>query len=95
MTDGPDPAAAGRLEIGRVGRPHGLRGDVTVLAVSNRPERFAPGSVLHAGDRELVVATARPHQRGWVVHFEGVDDRDGAEGIRGREIGRASCRERV
>ncbi len=83
MTDGPDAAAPGRLEIGRVGRPHGLRGDVTVAAVSNRPERFAPGSVLYSGDRELVVMTARQQPRGWVVHFQGVDDRDGAERIRG------------
>ncbi len=48
-----------RLEVGRVGRAHGLKGDVTVTLTSDRRERLDPGSVLFAGDRELVVATAR------------------------------------
>ena len=42
-----------RLEVGRIGRAHGLQGEVHVAPISNRPERFAPGSVLFAGEREL------------------------------------------
>ena len=38
-----------RLEVGRVGRAHGLRGEVHVVAVTNRSERFAPGSLLFVG----------------------------------------------
>jgi 16S rRNA processing protein RimM len=72
-----------RLEVGRVGRVHGLRGEVHVVAVTNRPERFAPGSRLFVGDRELVVASARPSGSGWVVQFAGVVDRTGAEALRG------------
>jgi 16S rRNA processing protein RimM len=75
--------AAGELEVGRVGRPHGVRGEVSIVFVSNRPERTAPGAVLHAGDRELVVASARRHQDRWLVRFEGVDGRDAAEALRG------------
>jgi 16S rRNA processing protein RimM len=71
-----------RLEVGRVGRPHGLKGDVTVVLVSDRDERTQPGAVLHAGDRELVVETARRRRQGWVVHFAGVTDVDGAEALR-------------
>ncbi len=71
-----------RLEVGRVGRAHGLHGEVSVVPVSNRPERFAPGSVLYAGDRALVITAARPHQDRWLVRFEGVDDREGAEALR-------------
>jgi 16S rRNA processing protein RimM len=70
------------LEVGRIGRAHGLKGEVAVTAISSRPERFAPGSKLFAGDRELVVRSARPHQDRWLVFFEGVDDRTTAEALR-------------
>jgi 16S rRNA processing protein RimM len=74
------------LEVGRVGRAHGLRGEVHVVAVSNVAARFEPGSQLHVGDRLLVVDTARPAGNGWVVHFAGVDDRNAAEALRGRPV---------
>ena len=72
-----------RLEVGRVGRAHGLRGEVHVVAVTNRPERFASGSRLFVGDRELVVERARASGSGWVVQFAGVGNRDSAEALRG------------
>jgi 16S rRNA processing protein RimM len=74
------------LEVGRVGRAHGLRGEVHVVAVSNVAERFAPGSELVVGDRPLVIRTARAAGTGWVVQFSGVDDRDSAERLRGRSV---------
>jgi 16S rRNA processing protein RimM len=80
----PDPGA--RLVVGRVGRAHGLRGEVAVTFSSNRPERRAPGAVLYAGDRKLVVDAARPHQGRMLVHFEGVDDRTAAERLLGEEL---------
>jgi len=72
-----------RLEVGRIGRAHGLRGEVAVSLSSNRTERLAPGEVLFAGDREFVVRAARPHGGRWLVQFEGVSDRDAAEALRG------------
>jgi ribosomal 30S subunit maturation factor RimM len=41
------------LEIGRLVKPHGLRGDIIVSLVTNRPERLAPGSVLNTDAGEL------------------------------------------
>ena len=75
-----------RLEVGRVGRAHGLRGEVHVVAVTNRPERFARGSKLFVGDRELVIESSRPSGSGWVVQFAGVGDRNAAEGLRGSTV---------
>jgi 16S rRNA processing protein RimM len=75
-----------RLEIGRIGRAHGLRGEVSVAPISNRPERFTVGSRLFVDDRALVIATVRPHQERWLVRFEGVDDRTAAEALRGRVL---------
>ena len=75
-----------RLEVGRVGRAHGLRGEVHVVAVTNRPERFARGSRLFVGDRELVIHSSRPSGSGWVVQFAGIDDRNAAEALRGLTV---------
>ena len=78
------------LEVGRIGRAHGLRGEVAVTFLSDRPERVAPGSVLSARSersdaaaRELVIAESRRHQQRWLLRFEGVDDRDAAAELTG------------
>jgi len=72
-----------RLELGRVGRPHGVGGEVVVTMRTDRSERTATGAVLYAGERTLVVESARPHQGRWLVRFEGVTDRNAAEELRG------------
>lgn len=71
------------LEVGRIGRAHGLRGEVAVTFTSNRPERWQVGSVLRTGSRELLVVSARPHQQRMLLCFEGVEDRDAAEQLLG------------
>ncbi len=72
-----------RLEVGRIGRAHGLRGEVSVTLSSDRLERLAAGSALDAEGRRLVVASARPHSGRWLVCFEGVTDRTDAESLLG------------
>ncbi len=74
---------AGRLEVGRIGRAHGLRGEIAVALTSERVERLAPGASVWADDRELVVVKARPHQHRWLVCFDGVGDRTAAEALQG------------
>lgn len=74
------------LEVGRIGKAHGLRGDVLVSLSTDRPERVAPGSVLRTGDVDLLVVRSTPHQDRWIVHFEGIDGRDAAEALRGRAL---------
>ena len=80
------PGAGDRLIVGRIGRAHGLRGEVAVRFSSNRPERAEPGSVLYAGERELVVDLARPHQGRMLVHFRGIENRNAAEALQGLEL---------
>jgi 16S rRNA processing protein RimM len=75
-----------RLEVGRVGKPHGLRGEVVIVPITNRAERFAVGQCMWSGDRELVIATSRPHQGGRLVRFEGIEDRNAAEALRGATL---------
>jgi 16S rRNA processing protein RimM len=72
-----------QLEIGRIGKAHGLRGEVVVEAISNRDERFLPGSLLYVAGVPRAIATARLHQNRWLVRFEGIEDRTAAEALRG------------
>ena len=84
--------AGDRLEVGRIVKAHGIRGEVIVEAVSNRRERFAAGAVLYAGERALTVGRASPHggpdpagrigRARWIVSFDGVVDRNEAERMR-------------
>ena len=71
------------LEVGRVAKPHGLRGEVIVQLVTNRTERVAAGAVLLSDAGPLKVLTSTPHQGRWIVAFAGVEDRAAAEAIRG------------
>jgi 16S rRNA processing protein RimM len=78
--------------IARIGKPHGIRGEVTLDVRTDEPERrFAPGTTLRAeapagADRRpssLTVARARWHQTTLLVTFEELADRTAAEAARG------------
>ncbi|ACY98959.1 MULTISPECIES: ribosome maturation factor RimM [Thermomonospora] len=76
-----------QVVVGRIGRPHGVRGEVTVDVRTDDPDaRFAPGAVLdtdppHLGP--LTVERARWHVGRLLLRFTGVDDRTAAEKLRG------------
>jgi 16S rRNA processing protein RimM len=71
------------LEVGRITKPHGVRGDVLVLLSTERTERLDPGSVLDTDRGPLTVVSSSRHQDRWIVHFDGFTDRDQAETWRG------------
>lgn len=67
-------------EVGRIGRAHGVRGELYVSLITDRVERLAPGARLLAGSRWLTVVESREQQRQkWLVRFDGVADRTAAE----------------
>jgi 16S rRNA processing protein RimM len=76
--------------VGRIGRPHGVRGEVTVEVRTDDPElRFVPGAVLRTdpADRGPITIT-RVHWHGTtlLLSIEGVDSREAAEGVRNTEL---------
>lgn len=75
------------LEVGRIVRPHGLRGHVVVELWTNRDERVRAGAVLQAGARRLVVHSSSrlPPSGGrerWLVGFDDLATREDAEALR-------------
>jgi len=77
-----------QLVIGRIGRAHGVRGDLFVEPMTDEPDhRYADGTVLMTSDdTTLTVATSKWHSGRFVVHFAGVDDRNAAEALRGQTL---------
>ncbi len=79
--DGTEPAPL--LGVGKIVKPHGLRGDVIVSLTTNRDERAAAGSVLHTADgRSFEIVRSSPHGGRYIVTFRGVDGIDAAESLR-------------
>ena len=70
--------------VGKVTKAHGLRGEVTVLPLTDNPDRFAPGNVVYLQDgRALSIREARDNGARLLVTFEGVGDRTAAEALGG------------
>ena len=82
-----------RVIVGRIGRPHGIRGEVVIGVRTDEPDlRFAVGTSLDvveqadepAGGQQLTVASARWHSGQLLVAFAGVTDRTAAAELTGR-----------
>jgi 16S rRNA processing protein RimM len=73
------------LVDGRIGRAHGVRGEVSVEIRTDDPgARFAPGSSLATENSgPLTIETVRTHAGRLLIRFTGIDDRTAAETLRG------------
>lgn len=76
--------------VARVGKPHGLRGEVTVQVHTDDPEgRFVPGALFTtepAGAGPLELASVRVHKGIYLLGFVGHGDRNAAEALRGTRL---------
>lgn len=74
--------------VGRIGKAHGLRGEVTIAPTTDSPEqRFAPGSRLSSPTAGALTVRQQRWQAGTlVVAFEQAADRSAAEALRGTEL---------
>ncbi|MGW7756858.1 ribosome maturation factor RimM [Streptomyces violaceusniger] len=75
-----------QLVVARIGRAHGIKGEVTVEVRTDEPElRLGPGAVLTtepASAGPLTIETGRVHSGRLLLRFEGVRDRSAAEALR-------------
>jgi len=97
--DGRSPTGTGGsgryLVVGRLRKPHGLKGEVSLFPLSDTPERaFAPGQALVLLNLEgetvagpFTVERSRGYHREWLVKFAKLDERDEVESWRGLFLG--------
>lgn len=83
-------AGTGLALVARVGKPHGLRGEVTVQLHTDDPgRRLAVNETLECEPPTrgpLTIATVRVHQGVYLLGFESVSDREGAEALRNTRL---------
>ncbi|HEU0250790.1 MAG TPA: ribosome maturation factor RimM [Solirubrobacteraceae bacterium] len=72
------------MSAGRVGRPHGLDGSFYVTGA--RPRLLAVGTVVALGEKASEIVRRRGTDRRPIVHVQGIEDRGGAEAVRGLEL---------
>jgi 16S rRNA processing protein RimM len=76
--------------VGRIGRPHGVRGEVTVEVRTDDPDlRFVPGAVLRTDPPErgpITITGVHWHSGTLLLRLEGVDSREAAEAVRNTEL---------
>jgi 16S rRNA processing protein RimM len=76
----------GLLQVGRVGRPHGIKGDLFLDLTTDRHERAAVDArLLIAGKWYVVERSARSNDR-WRVHLTGVESREQAQALTGKAM---------
>ena len=77
------------VAVGRIGRAHGVQGEVAVAPLSEVAERFQPGSRVVLDEdpgRVLEVVGVRRHRDRLLVTFAGIADRTAAAGLAGRYL---------
>jgi len=73
-----------KLNVGRIGKAHGILGEATIEVRTDEAEdRFAIGAVLETESHgNLTVASARVHNGILLLSFDGIEDRNAIEGLR-------------
>jgi 16S rRNA processing protein RimM len=79
-----EPSAPVALPAGRVGRPHGLDGSFYVTRPV--PRLLTLGTDLGVGGRTLRVIRRAGTDRRPILRLQGVEDREGAESLRGMAL---------
>lgn len=74
-----------RILIGRIGAPHGVRGDVLVRSFAEAPAAIASYGPLQTedGKRTFELKIVRVTAKGIVARIKGIDDRNGVEALKG------------
>ena len=72
-----------RLNVGRIGRAHGILGEATIEVRTDEPERrFAVGAEVLTETGKLTISSARVHNGILLLGFKGYSDRNAIEKLR-------------
>lgn len=79
-------AALDFFTIGQIVAPHGVRGDVRIYPDTDFPDRFLHMTYGYIDGKKYKIDGARLHKRVVLMKFAGVNDRNAAELLRGKEL---------
>ncbi len=73
------------IAIGKAVAPHGVRGDVRVIPLTDFPDRFRKTKKVQLEDgRTLDIEGVKYHNQYVHIKFRGIDDRDAAQALKGK-----------
>lgn len=77
--------------VGRLGKPHGLKGEIELYVLTDFPDRFQPGANFFIRpplpeNNEIKIDAVRKKQPKLIIKINGIDDRLRAESLKGREL---------
>lgn len=73
-----------RIVIGKIGAPHGIRGEVRITPLTDFPGRFENLRMVFVEEQEIVIERMQYHHRFIILKFAGVNDRSAAELFKGK-----------
>jgi 16S rRNA processing protein RimM len=83
-------SAPRRVEVGRLGAAHGVRGWLRVQSFTDPPQRLFEWKrwrlESNGVEREVNLLEARPQGNGWIARLEGIDERDAASRLTGQLV---------
>jgi 16S rRNA processing protein RimM len=78
------------VEIGKILKPHGLRGQVKVLSYAASIERFSKGKEIYLtrekGKHPFIVSEAKGSGNTFIIKLQGWDNRQAAEALTGSSL---------
>ena len=78
--------ADGRIELGRIGAPHGVRGWVRVFSDTDPPENILAYRPWLVGETEMDLVDGQRSGKALIARLVGCDDRDAAAALTGKSI---------
>ena len=81
-----------RVEVGRLGAAHGVRGWLRVQSFTDPPQRLFEWKLWRlqspdaGAEREVKLLEARPQGNGWIARLEGIEERDAASRLSGQLV---------
>lgn len=76
------------LAVGRLQRPHGLKGEILMGVLTDFPERLKPEVKVYVGNQHVpyVIQSQRPHTNGLLLRFAEFDNREAVGALRNQDV---------
>ena len=74
------------VKLGKFVNTHGIKGEIRLLSDFDYDEELQPGKVVTITDKEFVIKSTRPHKNFLLITFEGIDNINDIEFLKGNDV---------